>query len=688
MKKIFCTIIAVCAIVAGLHAQIGCSPSYMSFVTPVHDTSAATVFYANITVFGVNSPNYTVTAPRGYRVSFDNVTWDSSISMPIDTGITLGIPVYVQFLPTDSSHYSEALLLSVNGLPVKSFPLCGNDVCPYISYTSADSFYVFINEYCSGPSIVIATNYYIGAQTVINYYGDGHKDTATLHEEYGGNSGYAVFNHDYAMPGTYTLKTVFLTGAVPVDSQSYSYTYRFCRTLEAEYYYDANNNGVYDNGDHLMSCPVSTEIDSNGIAIDTISSLGGFFYQTYGLPGDVYTLKTITLPAAFVAASPASSYIVDTLSDSTYEMGISYFGLKCSPSVVSDLSVFDVIPVTGVEDQWGHVYVQNTGSCQPVDATVTEALSTKYGTFWSHSTGTITGNLFTWSLPGFVSTAGVVSLYHVANAGLAGLVPIGDTVNSFARIGPNTGDCDTSNNTKSTTDTVRAGCDPNEMWVSPSGCFPQTPGSTTLQYTLSFVNTGNAPAVNIYILDTLSPNLDITTLRFQMASHQMKISYNKDAAGDNIVKFDFPAINLLDSSHHDSCSGAVIFNIDTKSALAQNTTIANEAGIYFDVNPVVMTNKVVNLVGCPSSVPVVNKENAFGLYPNPAATSCTVKLNSQPDPNTGLYIYDVTQRLVETVPLSTGATTFSTAALQPGVYFCHISDASGNGASQRLVIMK
>ena len=668
MKKI---VLLLCCFIVSLavRAQISCSPSFLSFITPVHDTSAAAEIYVNTTMFGVDSPRFTVTAPRGYRVSFDGVTWDTAISTHIDTGITLGMTIYVEFLPVDSSHYSEALLISVENLPVKSFPLCGNDVCPYISYTAADSFFVFVNQYCSGPQITIATNYYIGPQNVINFYGDGSSDTTTLSEEIGGASGYAVFNHNYSLPGTYSLKTVFRNGTIPVDSQVYSFEYKYCRTIQAKYYYDANANGVYDAGiDNLIAVPVVTEVDSDGIPVDTISSTSGLYYLAYGSVGSVYTLRTISMSPVFMNSSPASGVINDTLSLNTYENTIHYFGVKCSGTTPEDLAVYDVIPVTGVNDQWGNLYLQNLGSCAAVDAVITEAMSPKYGSYYTHmGTGTVTGNVITWSVPGFSVTDGVKKLYHVADDFGGVTVPIGDTVLCHSKVTPYMGDCDTNNNSEVIVDTVRAGCDPNEMWGSPSFCVPQTTGTTPLQYTISFVNTGNGPAVNIYVLDTLSPNVDMSSLRIVMASNTMNIFYTKDAAGDNIVKFDFPNINLLDSSHHDSCSGALIFTINTKPDLALNATINNEAGIYFDVNPVVMTNKVMNLVGCPSSIGTLNEDKTVMLFPNPATQEC--RLQTTDARYTDCIISNTLGQVVMKQAITSNATTLDVSTLPAGVYF-------------------
>lgn len=132
------------------------------------------------------------------------------------------------------------------------------------------------------------------------------------------------------------------------------------------------------------------------------------------------------------------------------------------------------------------------------------------------------------------------------------------------------------------------------MDVKPGGNI--LPG-TNLQYTISFENTGNDTAFNIYIMDTLSDDVNPQSLRVVGASAKMNISkYYDNTIHHNIVRFDFPDINLLDSSHHDQCNGFVVFNIKAKSGLADGTNIPNYGGIFFDFNPVVMTDTVVNTV--------------------------------------------------------------------------------------------
>jgi uncharacterized repeat protein (TIGR01451 family) len=202
----------------------------------------------------------------------------------------------------------------------------------------------------------------------------------------------------------------------------------------------------------------------------------------------------------------------------------------------------------------------------------------------------------------------------------------GDTVHSHFHIGPVTGDSDPTNNDTSRVDTVRSAYDPNYMEVTPSGYIPAA--TPTLQYTIEFENTGNDTAHNVYVMDTLSPNVVPSSLKILTSSAKMFVSSYRDLAGRNIVKFDFPGINLLDSTHHNLCTGLVAFNVNLKSGLADGTTIFNHAGIFFDDNPVVMTNTVEDIIGLPNRVNTINNTDKVTIGPNPANDHLTISMDN------------------------------------------------------------
>src|SRR5206468_3657927 len=97
---------------------------------------------------------------------------------------------------------------------------------------------------------------------------------------------------------------------------------------------------------------------------------------------------------------------------------------------------------------------------------------------------------------------------------------VGDTVQSHFDIAPATGDADGTNNMIIIIDTVKGSWDPNEVLVTPT-CIPSGVSSEQLQYTINFENTGNDTAHNIYVMDTLSNNVDISSMRIVMSSHEM-----------------------------------------------------------------------------------------------------------------------------------------------------------------------
>lgn len=137
--------------------------------------------------------------------------------------------------------------------------------------------------------------------------------------------------------------------------------------------------------------------------------------------------------------------------------------------------------------------------------------------------------------------------------------------------------------------------DPNDKQVLPTGTGPahDTPTGTALRYQLRFQNTGTDVAYRVEVVDTLSADLDLRTLRVGAASHP----YRLRVAGKvrPVLTFTFDGINLPERSRNEAASnGFVQFSIRPKAALAPKTRIANFADIFFDYNEPVRTNTTVN----------------------------------------------------------------------------------------------
>ena len=590
-----------------------------------------------------------------WQSSPDAITWTNIV------GAT-NLP-YTHY--TDSaSYYRTEVTCSISGLFAYSTAVLvgissGNIIAshtvvnsPSYSCTNLD----FYTEVCGFSS----------AYNLTTYFGDGTSGNATF-SPYVGNS-YADVYHAYAFPGTYFVKQVFYNGLTPVDSVSFPYEYSYCSTLPVKFFLDANNNCTKDPDERYNNIPLMIEVDSNNIPIDAISGTGGIYYQATGAPGTIYAFKL--LPSGIYISCPASGIIYDTIQEYVNIYPVKYASLNCTNSIQFDLAVYDVIPVTGEHDEWGNIYVFNK-FCTPVDASVTLHYSPKYnvnmggGALDVHPTpSSYTSSSITWNVGGLSADTGPVDLYYAIWTNLVGgLLTPGDTVNSYVTITPTVGDVNPDNNYDVIVDTIKAGCDPNEMSVSPAGYIPS---GTQLQYTLNFDNVGNDTAYNIYAMDTLSDNVDPKTLRIVSTSAAMNIAI-LNYGGHNIVKFDFPNINLLDSSHHSQCSGNVIFNIKVRDDLPEGTTIYNHAGVFFDYNAVVTTDTVENIIGWPAQVASIANTQKVTISPNPTTSNLNIAMS--PNAYTTFSITNSIGQQIMQQTLTSTQTNVNVSTLSPGLYY-------------------
>lgn len=535
----------------------------------------------------------------------------------------------------------------------------------------ADSFSVYVNKFCSGPKISVYTKSYTTGMTVKTWFGDNVVSTNPVISGYVG--GYTTFTHNYPVSGNYTIKHVLYRGSTKLDSISYKYEYVLCNAFPVKYYYDANNNCKKDSSENFLTLPINIEIDSNGKKIDDMSTTSGIYYTAYGKSGDVYSFKITKLPGNLLASCPASGIVSDTLDGSSYNHVTKYVGLQCSSGSSFDLAVHADIPVTGIHDQWGNIYVSNS-YCNPISGTLTLHYSPKYVYKGGASPAptSASGNTITWNLSS-LSSAGTTQtkIWYAIWEPSSGPLSIRDTVNSYFVVNPLGGDVDTNNNVTHEIDTVRGSCDPNEMWVSPEGYI--TTG-TQLRYRIDFENVGNDTAHNIYVMDTLSNYLDVASMNIIMSSHTMNISKYQDTFKNTILRFDFPTINLLDSSFHDKCTGTVIFTIKTKTGLVDGTKILNHAGIFFDDNGVVTTNLVENIIGNPNNVENIYDENEVRLYPNPAKNSIAVSMMHMGNIKR-IQIVNIVGQYVYVGSFNADNAQIDISNLQSGVYFIKVNGA-------------
>ncbi len=525
-----------------------------------------------------------------------------------------------------------------------------------------------VDTTCNRPSFYIKANGYSPLLALKTYYGDGTSDSIAFTSF--GSYAVAFPAHTYSTPGYYTIKQELYYNNVFADSLSFSYFQGYCGTFCLRFYHDFDGNCAKDTTEPFNAIPLTVIVDSSGIALDTLSATGGIYYHAHGGPGSVYGFRI--LPDGLNTACFGSGTWYDTVSTTTTLYPANFIGLYCTDTSHFNLGVYPA-------SRFGtHVFqfsaMVNNTYCSYKAANLVLNLSPQLS--FSSSTpspASVSGNTITWHFSGLSSATGSVNIsgsFHSSH-----VFHIGDTVHNKYTISPMTGDTDTGNNVVVKVDTIRGGFDPNFIEVTPEGCFTT---DTVFQYTIHFENTGNDTARNIYVLDTLPNYIDIHSLRVLAASADMNI-YTSTDGGYKLVKFDFPNINLLDSSHHDLCDGAVVFKVKRFAGMPDGASINNRAGIYFDDNPCVLTNTVSNIKGCSFvNVPVSQLEEGVSLYPNPTTGELTIRSNT---PTTSVVITDLLGKTLSSIEYGDREAKLNIADLVPGVYIVRI-----NGSIVRKVV--
>lgn len=530
------------------------------------------------------------------------------------------------------------------------------------NYSTYDSCIIIGPTYYANTFYVtIDTKGLTSGLTLQTFFGDGSDSISTVNI-----SGVTGNYHKYAATGTYTIKHVLKQNSVSIDSVQFNLNI-VCHNIYFTFYHDINNNCLYDAGDDDLPGSVSIKVDSNGTNVATITGQYHTYYKPLGQ--GVYTFTLMTLPVGAVASCPISGIQTVNVTSAFTNTYLEY-GIQCGTTTSYDLSSNFVynnfIPAANLPHVAGYIYFHASNfSCNNIPATITLQKTSKYNYVGAKPIpSSISGNTITWNYSS-IPASGInfqVWLSHT------GSLSLGDTVKNIISISPTINDVNVTNNSETRIDTIKASYDPNVKSVSPSGLI--IPG-TTLTYTIHFENIGNDTAYNVHILDTLSNYLDIQSFRIISSSH--KVSTNLYNQGPNIMKFDFPNIKLADSSDKEFNKGYVVFSLRTKTNLAPLTVIPNRAGIYFDINPVVMTNQVENIIE-----PVGIKQTLLPLatvHPNPVHDVLTIRMDKHQYSNAKLL--NTIGQTIKEQPLTNNVSQIDVKALPNGIYYLVLTGESG-----------
>ncbi len=184
-------------------------------------------------------------------------------------------------------------------------------------------------------------------------------------------------------------------------------------------------------------------------------------------------------------------------------------------------------------------------------------------------------------------------------------------------------------------------------------CFDE---NASIAYTIRFQNTGNDTAYRVMILDTLSESFDIRTIDLGPSSHP----YIFEIQDSNILMWIFDDINLPDSTTNFLGSmGAAQFHI--QSTLQTGLSILNNAAIYFDYNPPIITPV--------SQINACNEFSVSAEIQTAICGECYGAIDLTVEGNTGPYTYIWSQGSSSEEDLFD---------LCPGSYTVIVTDSFGN----------
>jgi uncharacterized repeat protein (TIGR01451 family) len=382
---------------------------------------------------------------------------------------------------------------------------------------------------------------------------------------------------------------------------------------------DLNSDCNYNLTDwQTHNVPVELFDSQNNLLTTTYTMNGVFSFSQLQADTFVVKIDDVTFPFSLDCGQVSSQMVVlDSTNQSIFNVN---FPVICD-------SAYDINVQSVSRFGWvfpGQVHTVNTNVVENVNWYNLECNNSSYsGTVGIQITGPVTfvapannaltpnvnANTFSYNISDFSSLT-------PASFGLKFLTDTSAQAGSHICVDvtlyPTPQDLDAANNVYHFCYPVVNSYDPNMKEVFPVNVLPGYQDWFT--YTIHFQNTGNGPAFNIRLRDTLDTNLDLSSFEVLGYSHPANVSLY-----GNVLTVRFNNIMLPDStSDYEGSMGYFQYRLKPLPNLPNGTQIENTAYIYFDYNAPIVTNTTQNNFQMPVYSKELNaKENDFLIYPNP-----------------------------------------------------------------------
>ncbi|PHS06070.1 MAG: hypothetical protein COA88_11310 [Kordia sp.] len=434
-------------------------------------------------------------------------------------------------------------------------------------------------------------------------------------------------------------------------------------------YIDENSNCIYDTGDVLLKNTKLTIAPDDKTTYTNSNGEYSFYMNTgtYTITAESPLYYTQFCPSSQEAHTATVTAIGETIPDKD-------FGFVADGSI-SDLSVS--MSTTVLRKNFENDYIvtyKNIGNNAATGNRVTINLANDIDfvssdVLWTNQTG----QTAYWDIA-TIEAQEIVTFTVTIKVTID--TTIGDNATNSISITSNTADTNMANNTHNDTSIIVGAIDPNDKLVYPEGALPL---GDPITYKIRFQNMGNYPAESIVVYDTLSSNLDISSLNKMETSHEARFTI----LDKNVLKWDFPHIDLQDVEHNEPDShGYIQFEIFPKKNLNVNTNITNSATIIFDYYQITPTN-ITNIIVNP-----YRGDGQLFIYPQPTKNNIIVEYESMMDEIVHMEFYNLLGELLlrfdDTVSQGWNKFNYNISNLSPGIYI--IAVRSGNKTTSKKII--
>ena len=453
-----------------------------------------------------------------------------------------------------------------------------------------------------------------------------------------------------------------------------------CTEVSGKVFLDANRNCIYDSSEAGVRDQVITGNSSLAIALTDENGI----YSGYVSSGSVY-IPNPDPPPYYSVTCPSDGYTflatTNTITD-TINFGITADGEF--RDLVTTLTLVN-IPRPGFPVKY-HLKYRNAGTVKMNGSVTMEHSSHLVLDSSSQPFASYNGLKFEWKFGDLLPLEiRLIELYFTIDPATS----LGTVLKSSSIILPIVGDETPKNNVSEDDHVVVGSCDPNDKRVSPAGTGAKNhiPIKTKeLEYIIRFQNTGTDTAFMVKVLDNISSNLDLSSIKTIASSHKYVIRIVKD----RWIEWRFENILLADSNRNEvERHGFIRYRIHVVDNIQNPTEIRNEAEIYFDFNKPVITNTTLSTFFKEEIIPPKPDPNLSAVvYPNPFDQTATLLFNRVLDNGT-VRIVDLRGRIIiEIESVISDRIQIKASQLSEALYLYEVRDSDGTVVHGKFNVLK